>query len=125
MDALWQQMNTETKTVPISSAEAKLYLSQQSSKTKASPPSSSNAVKLRPPFARLSAFDPNPPTKYPRAFSAAKNLGTATKPTQLKGDEGPKLNTVEKSKMDWAEYVDREGIQDERIKVESIGRGRR
>jgi hypothetical protein len=65
------EVHTETKTVPISSAEAKLYLSQQSSKTQTSPPSS-NAVKLRPPFARHSAFDPNPPTKYPRAFSATK-----------------------------------------------------
>ena len=28
-------------------------------------------------------------------------------------DKGPKLNTIEKSKMDWAGYVDQAGIKDE------------
>jgi len=27
--------------------------------------------------------------------------------------KGPKLNTVEKSRLDWAQYVDEEGIKDE------------
>lgn len=33
-------------------------------------------------------------------------------------DKGPKLNTIEKSKLDWAGYVDQEGIKEELDKAE-------
>jgi hypothetical protein len=112
---------TETKVVPITSAEAKLFLSQQPSNAplKSRPPPTSPTLKTRRPLYRISAFDPNPPSKYPRAFSSAKNLttiNTTTKITELKKEEGNKINVVEKSKIDWAGYVDKEGLQEELVK---------
>ena len=77
---------TSTKRVPRNSAEAKLYLSSQ-----AKPPDNMpGKAPLRRPKKRASAFD--------TAASKAQPV---------------KLNCIEKSKMDWAGFVDREGIADD------------
>lgn len=121
---------TEEKVVPRDSAEAKLYLSLNKSTTAAENETESSKkqqdeqrqaiTNLRRPLRRISRFDPNPPGAIKQSWE--KNVSTTT----VGGDEspgagegssgapkGPKLNTVEKSKLDWAAYVDQEGIKDD------------
>ena len=86
---------TEEKIVPKSSAEAQLYLQAQQN----SASSTSHHPSLRRPLKRKSRFEPNPE-------GIVKGLPANT-------NKGPKLNVVEKSKLDWAGYVDKEGMQDE------------
>ncbi|KAA6409316.1 MAG: hypothetical protein FRX48_06869 [Lasallia pustulata] len=86
---------TEEKLVPKTSASALLYLQSQAANTP-SPPTPPNQKPLRRPKKRVSAFEPNP-------AGIVKGLPSA----------GPKLNTIEKSKLDWAGYVDKEGIKEE------------
>ncbi|KAL8644827.1 MAG: hypothetical protein Q9226_007575 [Calogaya cf. arnoldii] len=88
---------TEEKTVPKSSAEARLYLESQAAP--ASPISPVGGKPLRRPKKRASMFEPNP-----------EGIVKGLAPTSSKG---PKLNLVEKSKLDWASHVDREGLKDE------------
>lgn len=89
---------TEEKTVPKSSAEARLYLqSQQTSPDPISKPGAQPP--LRRPKKRVSMFEPS-----------SDSLGQASNASKGKG---PKLNTIEKSKLDWAGYVDKEGMKDE------------
>ena len=99
------ELHTEEKVVPKSSAEAQLWLSQQSAKDQ--PVKLLNSKLLRRPLRKISRFDPN-----------LNNLDSIKKSWEkrLDGDgaaRGPKLNTVEKSKMDWAAHVDQEGLKDE------------
>ena len=85
---------TEEKTVPKASAEAALFLQSQNQPT---PPTDRPAV--RRPKKRPSMFD---------------SKGAAGAPSALTGaSKAPKLNTIEKSKLDWAGFVDKEGIADE------------
>lgn len=111
---------TEKKRVPRSSAEAKLYLSTNpeppsstSTSTSESPSSPFTKPKRPPRKARRSAFEPIPDALLARtdlhfgSRAHANLLKTAAK------DPGKKLNTVEKSAMDWAGFVDKEGIADE------------
>lgn len=84
------QTTTETKRVPRNSAEAKLYLQ---SHLQSSPTNPSSQPPLRRPKKRSSLFEP--------ATVTAKS----TQPV--------KLNTIEKSKLDWAGFVDKEGIAEE------------
>ncbi|KAI4275708.1 MAG: hypothetical protein LQ337_003020 [Flavoplaca oasis] len=88
---------TEERTVPKSSAEARLYLQSQTVPT--SPVSPIGGKPLRRPKKRPSMFEPNPD-------GIVKGLA----PTPSKG---PKLNVVEKSKLDWASHVDQEGLKEE------------
>lgn len=116
---------TEEKVVPKDSAEAKLYLSTSGAARKKakggagtstdggtdSPPDETVVQPLRRPLRRFSRFDPNPPDAIKKswekqaAVQAPEDAGATAK--------GPKLNTVMKSKLDWAAYVDREGIKDD------------
>ncbi|MCJ1465910.1 hypothetical protein MMC07_004529 [Pseudocyphellaria aurata] len=91
---------TEEKVVPKSSAEASLYQSQSAPPK---PTVSSNGKPLRRPLKRKSRFDPPPET------GTSGSVGSSG----LGKDQGRKLNTIEKSKMDWAGYVDQAGIQEE------------
>lgn len=108
--------HTETKVVPRDSAEAKLYLAENPDggaaiDTEASPP------KRPTKLARRSIFEPVV-TIVPRADL---KLGVGTireRLTFIKEDKGKKLNTVEKSKMDWAGYVDQEGLREDLEKAE-------
>ncbi|KAL8785624.1 MAG: hypothetical protein Q9213_003278 [Squamulea squamosa] len=88
---------TEEKIVPKSSAEARLYLQSQAAST--SPISPVGGKPLRRPKKRPSMFEPNP-----------EGIVKGLAPTPSKG---PKLNVVEKSKLDWASHVDKEGLKDE------------
>ena len=96
------QSTTEEKLVPASSAEARLYLQSQQASQQASTDITGRPA-LRRPKKRVSMFDPNP-TGLPGAA--------------VVGNKGPKLNTIEKSKLDWAGYVDKEGMKEELDKAE-------
>ncbi|KAL8869180.1 MAG: hypothetical protein Q9174_004464, partial [Haloplaca sp. 1 TL-2023] len=90
-------MITEEKRVPKSSAEARLYLQSQAAQT---PPASFFGGKpLRRPKKRHSMFEPNPD-------GIVKGLPPSA-------SKGKKLNVVEKSSLDWASHVDKEGLKDE------------
>ncbi|KAL1959206.1 hypothetical protein VTO42DRAFT_2711 [Malbranchea cinnamomea] len=108
---------TEEKVVPKDSAEAKLYLStiettakskstaQNADAGKTNNDNDDKKPPLRRPLRRISRFDPNPPDAIKKSWAKQTKAEEAPK--------GPKLNTVMKSKLDWAAYVDREGIKDE------------
>lgn len=104
------EMITEEKVVPKDSAEAKVFLSSGENVENADV----NAVavadatrNLRRPLRKISRFDPNPTGTIKKSWEkqpAAEVADTAS---------GPKINTVEKSRLDWAQYVDQAGIKDE------------
>ncbi|KAL9024181.1 MAG: hypothetical protein Q9196_006707 [Gyalolechia fulgens] len=71
---------TEKKTVPKSSAEARLYLQSQAQ---------SQPLNSASPVIGVKGLPPTTP------------------------NSGPKLNTIEKSKLDWASHVDKEGLKEE------------
>lgn len=108
------QVHTEEKVVARDSAEAQLYLNSLGE--------GADAVEA--------ADDPAPPKRMPRkAFRSAfepisdqtltrsdLNLAMSVRlrARGLANDaNAKKLNTVEKSRMDWAGYVDKAGIKDE------------
>lgn len=87
------EIMTEEKTVPASSEEARVYLvNQNTSKHQSASTSSSAKPALRRPIKRKSMF-------------------ASTGPADVA--KGPKLNTLEKSKLDWAAHVDQEGMAEE------------
>ena len=115
---------TEEKLVPRESAEARLYLSTKPVKDPKDSASNSSTTSgsIRRPLRRPSRFDdPNPAPnsllkttasiKSHLAPTAANNAGMSA--VQRKLDQGQKLNTVEKSRLDWAGYVDKEKLKDE------------
>jgi hypothetical protein len=98
------EVHTEEKVVSRSSAEGRLWLAQQQSRPQAT---DAEGRVLHRPMRKISRFDPN--------FSNLDSFkGTwTTSGTNMKEPSGPKLNVVEKSKMDWAVHVDAEGLKDE------------
>jgi len=96
---------TEAKTVPKSSQEAQTYLSTLPSASSAPTSSSSSA-----PSAQTNGLPPRrpPPKKRASAFDSAAAARKPATPAPA-----PKLNTLEKSRLDWAGFVDKEGIGDE------------
>ncbi|ROT35676.1 BCNT-domain-containing protein [Sodiomyces alkalinus F11] len=119
------KVHTEVKLVPRDSAEAKLYLASQKDAAAETAEDDDTAA---PPQRTLkkafrSAFEPV--LEQTAAASSARsdlNLGVSER---MKAREdavrAKKLNTVEKSRMDWAGYVDREGLKDE---LELAGRSK-
>jgi hypothetical protein len=99
------EVHTRKKTVPRSSAEAKLWLSQKSLHN--SDPRFPGDEPVRRPLRKISRFDPN----LHNLDSFKKNWESSL--ADGKGAQVHKLNTIEKSKMDWAAHVDQEGLQDE------------
>lgn len=98
---------TTTKLVPLDSAEARLFLSSsatssnpQTTTTSTTSPATATTTKptLRRPLKRTSAFD--------------SGLTVASK--------AKKINTLEKSRLDWAGFVDKEGIKED---LERQGKG--
>lgn len=89
----------EEKQVPKSSAEARLYLAAVAAQQNPTTSTPNKKPSLRRPKKRTSMFEP-PPDDSPLSTAGSKGKGT-------------KLNTIEKSKLDWAGYVDKEGIKDE------------
>lgn len=106
---------TEEKVVPRSSAEAGLHLQSQNAATK--PTVSSSGKPLRRPLKRRSRFDPPPESETTRTAGSPPSSGLGSK------DKGRKLNTIEKSKMDWAGYVDQAGIKEELMVAEKAKDG--
>lgn len=100
------EMHTEKKLVPRDSAEAKLYLAETNGEKASEADSNNNTAQVRRPLRKISRFDPNPSGAIKKSWE--KQVVTADQ-----NAKGPKLNTVEKSRLDWAQYVDEEGIKDE------------
>ncbi|TLD33295.1 hypothetical protein PspLS_00484 [Pyricularia sp. CBS 133598] len=108
------KVHTEEKLVSRDSAEAKLYL--KSMGEGAAPEAveeNGDQPRRRPKKAFRSAFEP---ISDQLASRRDLNLGIAARMEArdlAKDANAKKLTTVEKSRMDWAGYVDKEGIQDE------------
>ena len=127
------ETHTSTKTVLANSPEARAYLA---SKHKGSEITAGPA--LRRPFARKGLLDPNPSAlikgipSTPRADlpasiggNGAKALSAQNKVSEWEGGtkrkKDVKLNTVEKSKLDWEQEVERQGLREELEKAEKSG----
>lgn len=108
------KVHSESKTVSRHSAEAKLYLASRASGEAAkSQESVSDAAltQIRRPIARRSIYEPVIESSVPRTDLRFK-VGSYV-PVARDVPAAKKLNTVEKSKMDWAGFVDKEGIKDD------------
>lgn len=107
------KVHTEEKLVQRDSAEARLYLASQGENASGDAAAEENDQpdKRMPRKAFRSAFEPivNAAEQGQRADL---NLGMAVR-LQARQEKAKKLNTVEKSRMDWAGFVDKEGIKDE------------
>ncbi|PWY95321.1 BCNT-domain-containing protein [Aspergillus sclerotioniger CBS 115572] len=107
------EMITEEKLVPKDSAEAKLFLAgEKEAETVSASDMDHNKepIKLlRRPLRRPSRFDPNPTGAIKKSWEKMP----ATETAGQENARGPKINTVEKSRLDWAAYVDQAGIKDE------------
>ncbi|PTU22822.1 hypothetical protein P175DRAFT_0433970 [Aspergillus ochraceoroseus IBT 24754] len=106
---------TEEKLVPRDSAEAKLFMASEKdgeavASTMDDNEISKEALKLRRPLRKVSRFDPNPTGTIKKSWEKQAIPAGAG---QDENAGGPKINTVEKSRMDWAAYVDSAGIKDE------------
>ena len=125
------ETHTSTKTVPASSSEALAYLS---SKDKS--PAIPTGPKLRRPLARKNLLDPNPnglikgrevprradlPTSIGGKGTRSLGTGVKTSAWEIGKEKAKKLNTVEKSKMDWEAEVERQGMREELEKAEKSG----
>ena len=109
------QVHTEQKLVPRGSAEAKLFLASQDAAVDPSEEDSSLLLvkpKRSTKKARRSVFEPivELPRRTDLHFGIRKDTGIEI--TAI-GRDAKKLNTVEKSAMDWAGFVDKEGIKDD------------
>ncbi|PHH58893.1 hypothetical protein CDD81_4175 [Ophiocordyceps australis] len=100
------RIHTEEKVVARDSAEAKLYLASQTTDTSAQTSPTKRATKK----AFRSRFEPVIDDGSGRTDL---DLSLAARTNATKEAQAQKLNTVEKSRMDWAGYVDKEGIKDE------------
>ncbi|OAA38110.1 SWR1-complex protein 5 [Metarhizium rileyi] len=101
------RVHTEEKVVARDSAEAKLYLASQG---QAGLDVDASPTKRATKKAFRSIYEPVVESMMGRADL---NLGLAARIQAGKEARAKKLNTVEKSRMDWAGYVDKEGIKDE------------
>jgi len=101
------EVHTRKKTIPRTSTEAKLWLSERSSYN--SDPRFTGDEPVRRPLRKISRFDPN----INNLEGFQKNWERSV--AGGKASKVQKLNTVEKSKMDWAAHVDEEGLHDELV----------
>jgi len=121
------KVHTEQKLVPRNSAEAKLYLSSLPDPSTNTPvttdtttveeatPSYFTKPKRPTKKARRSIFEPIVEGLLQRTdlhFGVRKE-GSGVDLVAVPGGKEKKLNTVEKSAMDWAGFVDKEGIKDD------------
>ncbi|PRT52552.1 SWR1-complex protein 5 [Wickerhamiella sorbophila] len=90
------KVTTETKTVLKSSAEGRAYLQEQKADPTSTPSSGSNSSSTPPPKKRLG------PAKRKLTLQQEYEAGKAKK-----------INTLQKSQLDWLNFVDKEGIQDD------------
>ncbi|KAF1995741.1 SWR1-complex protein 5 [Amniculicola lignicola CBS 123094] len=129
------QETTEEKEVPRSSLEKYLADGWKTADAAAQPSSEADGTnaqdprtKIRRPLRRPSRFDPNPtgyvrtlPPEYqltwPRTTTATslveqENMGAPDAP-KARPEKAQKLNVVDKSRLDWTGFVDKEGIAEE------------
>lgn len=106
------KVHTEEKLVQRDSAEARLYLASQGEDADAAAAELDQPDKRMPRKAFRSSFEPVAANAAEQGQRADLNLGMAVR-LQARQDKAKKLNTVEKSRMDWAGFVDKEGIKDE------------
>lgn len=113
------KVHTEEKLVPRDSAEARLYLASRGDNGDAAAAAAGGGEeedgateddRRAPRRAFRSAFEPVL-VGVGDGQRADLNLGIAVR-LQAR-EKARKLNTVEKSRMDWAGFVDKEGIKDE------------
>lgn len=124
------QKVTEEKRVHRDSAEAKLYFAtqQQSGQENgiAAPTThtTDSGVPLRRPLKRPSMYEPNPTGEVKGLPPHRQRLRTPSRADVLaaqkrqeeeqeKKAKAQRLNTVQKSAIDWAQHVDQEGLKDE------------
>ncbi|KAL4795689.1 bucentaur or craniofacial development-domain-containing protein [Aspergillus venezuelensis] len=113
---------TEEKVVPRDSAEAKLFLSgggdgevvpaTEDEIANGNNDIQDHVIRLRRPLRKISRFDPNPTGSIKKSWEKQPLAAEAGQEANANA-RGPKINTVEKSRLDWAAYVDRAGISDE------------
>jgi hypothetical protein len=113
------QVHTEEKLVARDSAEAKVYLASLGENADpdalAVEVDDQQPTKKMPRKAFRSIFEPSADRLIQRSDL---NLGMGVRlkaREQAAQKDAKKLNTVEKSRMDWAGYVDKEGIKDELV----------
>ncbi|KAI0883631.1 BCNT-domain-containing protein [Annulohypoxylon maeteangense] len=104
------KVHTEEKLVPRDSAEAKLYLASQDPKTAEDVEAEDGQPRRKPRRAFRSIFEP---VVEGLAQREDLNLGMDARLQLREQAKAKKLNVVEKSRMDWAGFVDKEGIKDE------------
>ncbi|KOS17911.1 SWR1-complex protein 5 [Escovopsis weberi] len=104
------RVHTEEKLVPRDSAEAKLYLA-----------ATGDDAAARPRIKRAFRSRFEPPMADGAIARPDLDLGLTARMKAAKEAQARKLTTVEKSRMDWAGYVDKEGIKDE---LELAGRSK-
>lgn len=127
------KVHVEEKLVHRESAEARLYLAQVGSEDAVADGESASPAKRKVKKAFRSAFEPvlDPAVLASITGAAANgsskrkdlNLGLSAMQQRAKAmaANAKKLNTVEKSRVDWAGFVDREGIKDE---LDAAGRSK-
>ncbi|KAK6080380.1 SWR1-complex protein 5 [Seiridium cupressi] len=104
------KVHTEEKLVPRDSAEAKVYLASLGDKANEALAADEEPTKRKPRKAFRSIFEP---VSEGVAQRTDLNLGMTVRLQMREQAKAKKLNVVEKSRMDWAGFVDKEGIQDE------------
>lgn len=121
------QTVTEEKRVHKTSAEARLFLASNnpSKQVKPDAPLAENNTSFYRPLKRPSMFEPNPTGEVKGLPAHRQRLRTPSRADvislQRRLDEevaemkakAHKLNTVQKSAIDWAAHVDQEGYQEE------------
>jgi hypothetical protein len=111
------QVHSESKLVPRRSAEAKLYLAGRPEEAKggaAVEEASERRAPLRRPVARRSLFEPATDGGAVRTdlrFQTARYVAPTAASTAA--SQARRLNMVQKSALDWAGFVDREGIAED------------
>ena len=114
------KVHTEQKLVPQNSAEAKLWLASQNVAEPAQEPEepqneeASSFAKLKRPTkrARKSVFEPITEMRKRTDLHFGPRKESEVTLVNI-GRDAKKINTVDKSAMDWARFVDNEGIADE------------
>lgn len=114
---------TEEKLVPRDSAEARVYLSTLAPPKSPSPSANPSLLGLRRPLKRPSRFDVHIQNATDLSKATAAIQAPLKSLAELKAERGQKLNTVEKSRLDWAGYVDKEKLKDELDKAEKAKGG--
>ncbi|KAI0128820.1 bucentaur or craniofacial development-domain-containing protein [Xylariales sp. AK1849] len=104
------KVHTEEKLVPRNSAEAKVYLTSLGTNAESAVQADDEAPKRQPRKAFRSIYEPVSESLVQRSDL---NLGMSVRLQMREQAKAKKLNVVEKSRMDWAGFVDKEGIKDD------------